>query len=178
MSKYYIYTFFYEQEEFIKLEALEKYFLMLMYSNTDENNRLTKTQGYISELSNTSKYVFSRNKNKLKQLGFIEEVDKNKIIMNIPRSVNRLEKIYINQELVEGKYKNLRAGTKLFYIYGLYLQQKTNEEYIIYRNYEIKKPFTGSINTIKKYSKELQDNGLLDRVRSGISYSYHFIEIE
>lgn len=32
------------------------------------------------------------------------------------------EKLYINREFIEGKYKELHHGTKLFYTYCLYLQ--------------------------------------------------------
>lgn len=178
MSKYFVYTFLFEQDEFIELEGLEKYFIMLMYSNTDENYKVTIPQQNISELANTSKFVLSRKKKKLNALNIFEEMNKSNIIMKIPESVKHVKKIYLSNELVEGKYRSLKPGTKLFYVYCLYLQRLSGQSYIIYSNDEIKKPFAGSINTIKKYCKELQEVDLLVRERSGVSFSYQFKEIE
>lgn len=84
----------------------------------------------------------------------------------------------MNKELVSGKFKHINNGAKLFYTYCLYIQRIKNKSYIEYSNNEIKRPFTGSINTIKKYCKELQKEDLLDRVRTGVSHSYHFKEIK
>lgn len=177
MPDYFIYTFLFEKEEYIQLEGLEKYLLLLMYSNTDDENRLLKNQESISELANTSKYVLSRKKRTFKDLELIEEINKNNLIMTIPSSVHKVEKIEVNRELIDGKYRNLKSGSKLFYIYCMYLQKLSEQEYNVYSNEEIKKPFTGSINTIKKYCNDLEKVGLLKKVRTGVSNSYHFKEI-
>lgn len=177
MPDYFIYTFIFEKEEYIQLEGLEKYFLLLMYSNTDNENRLIKSQESISELANTSKYVLSRKKRTFKDLELIDEINRNNIIMTIPSSVHKVEKIEVNSELIDGRYRKLKSGSKLFYIYCMYLQKQSGQEFNIYSNEEIKKPFTGSINTIKKYCNELEKVGLLEKVRTGISNSYHFKEI-
>lgn len=174
--RYFFYTFFFEEEDYISLERLEKYLLSLMYMFSDEEGKLTVTQQKICDLANTSKTVLSLKKKYFEELGFMEQID-NDIYMKIPKDVKSLKTIDIDKELVVGKYKQLNNGSKLFYTYCLYLQKQSGEDYIEYSNEEIKKPFAGSINTIKKYCKELQEVDLLDRIRTSVSHSYHFKEI-
>lgn len=176
--KYFIYTFFFEQDKYITLERLEKYLLCLMYMHSDEDGKLIVKQKEICDMANTSKTVLSLKKKYFEELGFMVQTDKSNIYMKIPKDVIHVQKIDMNEELITGKYRNLNNGAKLFYTYCLYQQELNGREYIKYTNVEIKKPFTGSINTIKKYCNELQRFDLLDRVRNGVSFLYHFKKIE
>lgn len=176
MKKYYIYKLFFEDNKYNKMESKFKYLLAMMYSHMRESDhKMDITQQYLSEISNIDMSTITLNKPKLKESGFIDYDSYYDIFMKLPSNE---EKIFINSEFIEGKYKNLGHGTKLFYTYCLYLQELSGQNNIIYSNEEIKQPFVGSINTIKKYCKELQEVGLLDRTRSGVSHSYHFIEIK
>lgn len=176
--KYFIYTFFFEQEKYIKLEKQEKYLLCLMYMYSDNKGKLLVTQTEICKIANAYKSLLTDKKKKFIELGFILPSENDEIFMKIPNDVKSVNKIEINEEFIIGRYKHLDNGTKLFYAYCLYMQKNQNEKYIEYSNDEIKAPFAGSINTIKKYCNELQKEHLLIRVRTSVSHSYHFKEIE
>lgn len=176
--KYFIYTFFFEQEKYIKLEKLEKYLLCLMYMYSDNEGKLLVTQTEICKKANKHRSILSDKKKKFIELGFIVPSENDEVFMKIPNDVKSVNKIEINEEFIIGRYKHLDHGTKLFYAYCLYMQKKQNKQYIEYSNDEIKAPFAGSINTIKKYCRELQKEDLLIRTRTSVSHSYHFKEIE
>lgn len=147
-----------------------------MYMYSDDEGKLTVKQKEICRMAGTLEQILSGKKKYFTELGFMYQ-DENNIYMKIPKDVKTIKKIEMNEELVVGKLKDINNGTKLFYTYCLYLQKLKNQEYVVYSNDEIKAPFTGSINTIKKYCKELQEVGLLNRERKHITISYHFNEI-
>lgn len=175
MKEYFIYKHFFEDNESKKIGSKFKYLLAMMYSHMRESDfKLDITQYYLCEITNIDMKTLTLNKPELREQGFISYSNYYEIFM-IPPYNN--EKIYINNEFIDGKYKHLHQGTKLFYTYCLYLQKQKQKEYVVYNNSEIKGPFAGSINTIKKYCKELQEVGLLHRTKSGLTISYHFEEI-
>lgn len=175
-SKYYIYSAIFDEEKYKKIDNNYKYILAMMYSYMDksDNTFKMKQRDFINKADVYSE-SFRLCKHILKEYGLIEEIKRYEYMMKIPQNT---DKVYIPEELITGKYHDLGKGTKLFYSYFLKKQIQQEQDYIHYTIADLMKPFAGSHKTTNKYCKELIDAGLLKQVKKGLTYIYHFVEIE
>lgn len=171
----YIYKCFFEDEKYIQLRLSKKYLLVLLYNFSDENGIVTKTQPQLGELTNKNKSVINVDLKILAANGFIEIKKKEYIKVNRPKNRDR---ILISKEFVSGKYKNLLDGSKFFYVYFSYLQEKNDKEYIMMRGKDIIKFMGVQVKVMQRYYRELEEVGLLEKGRKGTSNTFKFNKIK
>lgn len=164
----------FQEESYKRLGMSLKYLLAILYSLSDEYDYLTVRQVDLARMLGVSRKTINDGIIELSKNGFLS-MDSGKTI-KLFRPQNR-EIIPINEELIFGKYKNLSYGSKIFYIYYLYLQKQNKKGYILIKGTEIGKPVNRNIRTIQKYYKELESVGLLIKDKELGINKLQFIEI-
>lgn len=173
-ANFYIYKCFFEDEKYIQLRLRKKYLLVLLYNFSDENGYVKKTQQQLGELMNRHRSVVHVDLKYLADNGFIEMKKKRYIRVNRPKNRDR---IFMSKEFVSGKYKNLLDGSKFFYIYFSYLQEKNDKTYIMMRGKDIIKFMGVQVKVMQRYYRELGEVGLLEKGRKGAFNTFNFKKI-